>query len=266
MYGTLLLMGRNMGKTIAVIAQKGGVGKTAISTNVAYCLSQLNKRVLVIDIDPSHNGSDVFIEDESFTYSIVELLKDKNFDPNKAIYQAKVQDRVIDNLFIIPSLLNLGIVQYDIFAKAHKERLLARQIEKFKDGYDFIIIDCPPMTSEFSTIALYAAELVLIPLEYARDSIKGVQHLFNSMKEVKEDQVYDYKIVRNKRDERNSLVRKIENEIEPFVKNGIVLSTVIRKDESINLAKNEDQPVIVYAPKSKGTEDYMTLAKELIND
>ena len=253
-----------MTKIFTVINQKGGVGKTATAYNSAYALAIKGHKTLLVDMDPSRNATKPYCSIHD--YSVVDMLTDKNFDPNKAIYQTLVNERSIENLYIIPSHVSLAIAQYQIAGRSHKEKLLLKQLEKIKDDFEYILIDCPPMLSEFSVNAIFAADFIIIPLRYEGDALEGISDLFKVINEIKEDQYFDYKILRNGLDARKkTVISKIDPELLPFVEKGKVFETIIRQDEEINKAKLEQLPIFVYAPKAIGAIDYVEFTKELIN-
>lgn len=254
-----------MADICAVINQKGGVGKTATSYNLAYALSNHGKKVLLVDMDPSRNATKPFVED-GYQYSINSVLADKNFDPNNAIIQSKIRGEFVENLYIIPSHISLAMLQYQIIGRAHKEKLLARQLDKIKHNYDYIIIDCPPMLSEFTTNAIYAANNLWIPIKYEKDALDGIQDLFNIVSEIKENDYYDYKMLRNSKNAtKKKIIDLVESSLSAFGAQGHVFNTVIRQDEDINLAKADDETIFTYSPNSRGAQDFATLAKEIID-
>jgi chromosome partitioning protein len=262
-----------MAKIVAFVNQKGGVGKTATSHNTAQGMALLGYRTLLIDLDPSRNATKPFTpkDDEgkliNFGNNITDVLTDKNFDPSHAIYPAKVNNKEIEHLCIMPSHVSLALLQTVISSKARKEQLLLKQIEKIKGNFEYILIDCPPMLSEFSMIAIYAANFIVIPVRYEADALEGIADLFVVLDELKEDQYYDFKILRNGFDARKKTVISItDEELKPFIENGKVFKTIINQDEEINKAKMAQIPIFSFAPKSSGAMDYMEFTKELVNE
>lgn len=249
-----------MTKTIAVINQKGGVGKTASSTHASYCFSKVAP-TLLIDLDPSRNATKVYDKNIVMcsSYTTKDVLEDKNFDPNDAIYETGFK-----NLFIMPSHISLAVLQSHLAGRTHKEKILKKQIQKInKIKPEFIIIDCPPLLSEFSIIATYAADFILIPTTYESDALDGIADLFDIISEVKEGQYYDYRILRNQYDKRTTTANEfIESELTPFKEK--VLYTVIHQDSNINNAKMEKKIIFQYASNSISAHDYTNLSKELL--
>jgi chromosome partitioning protein len=252
-----------MAKTIAIVNQKGGVGKTATSYNGAYAFAELlEKKTLLIDMDPSANSTEPYCD--NFEYSVTNILEDSEFDIKKSIYQAQIKGVLCKNLYIIPTDISLALMQYKIAPKLNKQKLLKKQIDKIADEYDYILLDCPPLLSEFTVLSLYAADFIVIPLRYEKDSVKGIKALFNIMEDVKEGQYFDYKILRTGLDARKKdLATRIDNLLLDFVSQDIVFKTIIRQDEEINKAKSQNEPIFTFAPKSRGALDYLEFIKEL---
>lgn len=245
-----------MRKIIAVINQKGGVGKTATAAHLAYCLSELYI-TLLIDLDPSRNATKPF-QNANFSFTIKDILENKNFDTDFAIYQTD-----FENLHIIPSHISLAVLQSHLSSRTHKEKILIKQLDKISSiTPEFIIIDCPPMLSEFSIMATYAADFILIPTTYEIDALEGIADLFDIMREVKEDQKYDYRILRNKYDKRTTTANEfIENQLLPFEYK--LMKSIIRQDSCINNAKIEQKILFNSYSNSMATHDYRRLANEI---
>jgi chromosome partitioning protein len=255
-----------MCKIIAVVNQKGGVGKTATAYNTSYGLAFLNNRTLLVDVDPSQNATKPLCQAVPSEPTIKEVFLYSDFDPDKAILQANVNGKLIDNLYLIPSRIQLATIQKQIASKSHHEKLLYKQLKKIADKFDYILIDCPPMLGEFTVNAVYAADFFIIPIKYEEDALDGIQDLFDIIKEVKEEPYFDYKILRNGCDGRKKTVNAyIEERLAPYMQRNMVFKTVIRQDEEINKAKISYQPVLTFEPKAVGTEDYLALAKEIID-
>lgn len=246
-------------KILAVINQKGGVGKTACAYNLAYSLALKNQCVTLIDLDPSANATRGFNCTE-FRFSSYDLMTTKGSSLDYSI-QAYFGN---DNLWLIPSSIKLAMAAREIINKPFRETILSKKL-KDKKRSNFII-DCPPTLSDLTVNAIYGATDILIPITYEEDAIEGMNDLFSVINEIREDNPINFKIVRNQKDMRKSKTNDyIERHLKDFIINSHVCSTIIRQDENINQAKIERKPVFLYNPQSNGAKDFLTLTGELFN-
>lgn len=251
-----------MGKIIAIANQKGGVGKTSTAINLGYGFANMGYKTLLVDVDPSRNATKVYCPQLPIEPNVKELFINKDFDVNKAIHPAKVKNQIVQNLFIIPSRPQLATV--DLTKRAHKEKILSKHLNKIKNDFKYIIIDCPPTLNDFSGNAIYAADSILIPLEYESDALDGVDDLFESINDIKEDQYVDYKILRNNKDgTQTTLIRLVDEILGSFINNGRVYNAIIGTNIDINKAKFVGQPVFTFSPKSSAVSDYLSLIEEI---
>jgi len=250
---------------LVILNQKGGVGKSTVATNMAYGLALSGKRTQLIDLDPQAHSTVIFCPDLPKTNTVCELLSKKSFKIGDAIREAKIGDneKPVKNLFIIPANIHLAITAEQITTKIHREKLLHNHLKKIENDFDFIIIDCPPSVNVLTVNAIYTSDLIIIPTIYGRYSLDGIADLFQSIEDVKETSEYNYKILRNNRDARNKLSNAfVEEQLAPFKKN--LLQTVIRRNEAINQAQMNNEPVMVFDPRSYGAEDFKKLTREII--
>lgn len=259
-----------MTKTIAVINQKGGVGKTATAYNLAAALSVNGKRTLLIDFDPSGNASRGLVSDidEVNVLTISELLRDHKLDPCLAILPSVIQGREMPNLYLIPAKISLAKTQRDMIVLSCKEIRLERHLQKIRHKFDYIIIDCLPTFTELTVNAIFSANFILIPISYEKDALEGMSDLFEIITDIKDNEDaadFDYKILRNKYDARKRVINTyVKDKLQPFIEKGVVFETIIPQDEEINKAKLNYEPVITFAPNSSATKHYNALMKELI--
>jgi chromosome partitioning protein len=251
---------------LIILNQKGGVGKSTVATNMAYGLALAKKRTLLIDLDPQAHSTVIFCPDLPKTNTVSELLSKKSFKISDAIREAKISDNEepVKNLFIIPANIHLAITAEQITTKIHREKLLHNHLKKIKNDFDLIIIDCPPSVNVLTVNAIYTSDLIIIPTIYGRYSLDGIADLFQSIEDVKETRDFNYMILRNNRDSRNKLSNTfVEEQLAPFKKN--LLQTVIRRNEAINQAQMNNEPVMVFDPRSYGAEDFKKLTREIIS-
>lgn len=255
-------------KITAIINHKGGVGKTAISTNLAYALSDLGKKTLLIDLDPQAHSCIIYCDNIDENNNVSNVIRDRSYEIKKAIIQATIQEEAIENLYILPSDLQLSLTEVEIYGRTRFEKLMYRQMNKIKDDYDYIIIDCPPNLGPLTQNAIFSSTNILIPVNYDNFALRGVKTLFDKISDVKEDQPeYTIKIIRNKRDIRDKrMVSSIENELDDNLPEEYVMNTIIRKASVLEQSRIELEPIAVHAPKSSVKNDYDLLAKEYINE
>lgn len=248
-------------RTIAVINQKGGVGKTACAYNLAYSFSKI-RNTLLIDLDPSANatkGLDSYNKSDLSTYHF--LLQKGDINRFAVMpYEGNT------NLWLVPSHIKLAMAQNEIQSKAFRETIIASKLYSGGAGTYITFIDCPPTLTELTINAIYAADFILIPVSYEEDALEGLGDLFTIIKEIKPRGGYEFRILKTQKDIRKKrTVDYIEDKLKEFEERGHVLKTVIRQDENIHHAKIERKTIFEFAPKSNGAEDFKNLTEELLN-
>ncbi len=248
-------------KKIAVINQKGGVGKSTIAVNLVYELSTVGKRTLLVDLDPQAHSCEIYDAENELSHTVKDLFTDVKLNINKVIMPGHVKGRALKTLDIISSNILFAKVAEQISSRIHREKILHNHFRKV--NYDYVIMDCPPNLGVITVNAIFTADLVLIPVSYDKGALDGMADLIETIKEVKESADSPYLIVRNLYDARNKQTNSyIEAELEPFNKN--MLKTRIRKTESLNQSRIAGEPIQIYDQHSKGTMDYKELMLELI--
>lgn len=257
-------------KTIAIINQKGGVGKTACAYNLAYNFS-LQFNTLLIDLDPSGNATKglfhcpyLISKNGNSIATVREVLTEKNYDPFYSVFPSIIDGSQSDRLFVMPAKIDLALAQRDLNNRPYRETILKKQIDKLGNRQEYIFIDCSPTLSDLTVNAIYAADFILIPVTYEDDALEGMADLFNVINEIRSDGI-QFKILRNQKDIRKTRTNSyIENKLNDFIVNEHVFKTIIRQDEAINQAKIERKPISLYSPHSNGALDFQSLTEELL--
>ena len=248
-------------KIFAVINQKGGVGKTTITSNLGYGLAKSGKQVLLIDLDPQGHTTTIY-GDQGANKTIRDLFDNTNQSLDELAQQAKVHDEPVNNLRIIPANIKLAVSAENLASRIHREKVLAKALSKVSDQFDYCIIDCPPTLGVLAVNGIYAADHFLIPVTYARYALDGVADLFAIIQTVRETDLFDYTIIRNGYDSRTKTTNEfIEEQLSDLKE--CVAETRIRKTEAINQAAINGEPIFIFDPKGKGAQDYESLTAEV---
>lgn len=250
-----------MKKTIAIVNQKGGVGKTTTSINLASGLAMEGKKVLLIDLDPqAHSTIGLGIEHESYQFAVHDvLLKKKNI--KDVILKTK-----IDNLFLVPSRIYLDRAEQQLTPELFKESFLYKAIRNLNE-YDYILIDCRPTLGTLTVNALYACNFVIVPCEMGRYALEGFSDLMETIDNVKTNESNDknsfIRILLTNFDSRNKVSNDwVLQQLEPF--KNLLFETIIRKNEALNQAHMAQEPIFIFKQDSIGAQDYKQLTKEVI--
>jgi chromosome partitioning protein len=247
---------------IAVLNQKGGVGKTTVAVNLAYGLAQAGKRTLLIDLDPQAHASVIYCTDIPRDSTVKEVFEHRNADLRELIAPAVVHGETVKHLFLVPSNIHLAVTAEHMITQHYREKRLHAQLEKLGDTYDFIVLDCPPNLGVITVNAIYTADWILIPTTYGRYSLDGIADLFTSIEEIREGKGACW-ILRNALDSRNRATNDyIEKQLESVRSH--VLKTIIRRTEAINQAQINGEPVLTFDPKGYGAEDFQALTMEVL--
>ena len=251
-----------MGRVIAIANQKGGVGKTTTSINLAACLAEKNKKVLAIDLDPQGNmTSGLGVDKNEVDYTVYELMLDE------CSIRESIQKTVVDNLSVIASNVNLAGAEIELLGINDKEYILKTAVDYIKDDYDFIIIDCPPSLNMLTVNAMTTADTVLVPIQCEYYALEGLSQLLHTIELVKErlnPELEMEGVVFTMYDARTNLsLQVVENVKENLNQN--IYKTIIPRNVRLAEAPSHGLPITKYDAKSAGAESYMLLAEEVIN-
>lgn len=251
-----------MGRIIAIANQKGGVGKTTTSINLSACLSALGKKVLAIDMDPQGNmTSGLGIDKENVEYTVYDLILGE-VDIEKVICKD-----TLENLDVLPTNIDLSAAEIELIGVDNKEYIIRDAVEKVKEQYDFIIIDCPPSLSMLTINAMTTADTVLVPIQceyYALEGLSQLIHTIDLVKERLNPRLEMEGVVFTMYDARTNLSLQVVENVKENL-NKAIYKTIIPRNIRLAEAPSHGMPINLYDPKSTGAESYMLLAEEVIN-
>jgi chromosome partitioning protein len=250
-----------MGKIIAIANQKGGVGKTTTSVNLAASLGVLEKKVLLIDADPQANASSgLGIEVEDVEIGTYQILEHSN-TPQEAIVKS-----TSPNVDVIPAHIDLVAIEIELVDKENREYMLKQALASIKDEYDYILIDCAPSLGLLTLNALTAADSVIIPIQCEYFALEGLGKLLNTIKSVQKIHNAELDIeglLLTMYDTRLRLSNQVVEEVQKHF-NDMVFKTIIQRNVKLSEAPSYGESIIAFDATSRGASNYLSLAEEVI--
>ena len=248
-------------RVIAIINQKGGVGKSTTSVNLAAALGKKGKKVLVVDFDPQGNTTSGFgIEKENLTHCIYDAL----------LHEYPAEELVLETnderVFIIPATIQLAGAEIELVSAMARETRLKELLEPIQDAFEYVFIDCPPSLGLLTINALAAADSVLIPIQCEYYALEGVTKLLESMRMVKgriNKGLETFGVLMTMYDSRTSLSNQVVEEVRNYF-GDLTFNTCIPRSVRVSESPSYGMPVVDYAPNNKAALAYMDLADEVI--
>ena len=249
-----------MGKVISVANQKGGVGKTTTTVNLATLLAKKGKKVMLIDTDPQGNATSGLGITKELELSVYDILV------GDTTFEETIQDTAVKNLKVCPSNISLAGAEVELVSMMSREQRLKVKLDAVKDQYDFIIIDCPPSLGLVTLNAFTASDSVLIPVQCEYFALEGLGQLLNTVNLVKKHLNKNLEIegaLLTMYDARTNLSNQVVKEVKKYFEDK-VYKTVIPRNVRLSEAPSYGMPISIYDPKSKGAKAYDKFAKELL--
>ena len=249
-----------MGKIISVANQKGGVGKTTTTVNLATILAKRGKKVLLIDADPQGNATSGLGLDKDLEPSTYDILV------NDTELEEAMQKTIIKNLKVCPANMDLAGAEVELVSMMSREQRLKEKVDIIKNSFDYILIDCPPSLGLVTLNAFTASDSVLIPVQCEYFALEGLGQLLNTINLVKKHLNKEIKIegeLLTMYDIRTNLSNQVVKEVKKYFENK-VYKTVIPRNVRLSEAPSYGMPITEYDPRSKGAKSYIKFAKEFL--
>ena len=251
-----------MGKVISIANQKGGVGKTTTTVNLATLLAKKGKKILLIDTDPQGNATSGLGITKELEMSVYDILV------GEATFDEAIQQTSIKNLTVCPSNISLAGAEVELVSMMSREQRLKTKLDEVKDQYDYILIDCPPSLGLITLNAFTASDSVLIPVQCEYFALEGLGQLLNTVNLVKKHLNKNLEIegaLLTMYDARTNLSNQVVKEVKKYFEDK-VYKTVIPRNVRLSEAPSYGMPISIYDPKSKGAKAYEKFTKELLKN
>lgn len=250
-----------MTRIIAVANQKGGVAKTTTAVNLSACLAELGKNVLLLDLDPQGNATSGYgINKEKLSRSIYDVLIN-----DVPLAQATLKTE-LRNLKLVPAKIELAGAEIELVNLEDRDKRLLRALKDVQGEYDFVIIDCPPSLGLLTLNALAAASDILIPIQCEYYALEGLTLLMSTLERVRKSlnpSLNTLGVLLTMFDARTNLSIQVVDEVKKFFRNK-VFQTIVPRNVRLGEAPSHGKPIVLYDPKSRGSEVYRDLAEEVL--